>query len=197
MKLPRLDNPPAYQGLYVFDFGGSVAVGYTAAEVAVLLDSEAHRDGKVYKIHRAYPDGTMELRGVPASRFLLETGMFFCSADPARARADFDALSRLAAEHPAPSRAKLQLATLPGANYPHAVGLIYPAEHDDEWAAWMLARGFDGGEIVEAGAGHVADWYARAQVSDRIQLGGALDKADRTREEILASVGRPVQRLAV
>jgi hypothetical protein len=197
MKLPKLDNPPAYQGLYVFDFGGQVAVGYTAAEVAVLLDSEAHRGGKVYRIHRAHPDGTMELRGVPASRFQLETGLFFCSGDPDRAAADFADLARLAQEHPFPCRAKLQRGHLPGSAYPHAVAVIYPAEYDEDVSAWMLARDYRGGEIAEGGTGHVTDWYARAEIAERLQLHGAAGRADRTPDEVLASVGRAVQRQAV
>lgn len=197
MKLPKLDNPPAYAGLYVFDFGDSVAVGYTAAEIAVLLESEKYRQGKAYKIHRAYPDGGMELRGVTGERFQLETGMFFCSSNPERAATDFAELAKLAGSHPLPCRAKLQRAELPGSNYPHAVGIIYPAEFDDEMARWMLDRDYAGGEIVDAGAGHVADWYARAQVAERVQLWGTPDKTSRTPEEIFASVGKPVQRLAV
>ena len=73
MKLPELQNPEKYAGLYVFDFGGDqVAVGYTADEVAVLLESEKYQEGKVYRIHRALPDGTFELAGVSRRRFEAE-----------------------------------------------------------------------------------------------------------------------------
>ena len=74
MRLPRLDNPQRYAGLFVVDFGETCSVGYTAEEVALLMESEAHADAKVYRIHNAYPDGTMELKGVPRNRFALEAG---------------------------------------------------------------------------------------------------------------------------
>ena len=61
MKMPELTSADKYAGLYVFDFGEQAAVGYTAEEIAVLLESEKYRTGKVYRIHRALPDGTMEL----------------------------------------------------------------------------------------------------------------------------------------
>ncbi|MBM4025140.1 MAG: hypothetical protein FJ280_06975, partial [Planctomycetes bacterium] len=65
MKLPRLEKPDRYQGLYVFDFGDHTGVGFTAEEAAELLESERYKEGKVYKIQRAFPDGRMELRAVP------------------------------------------------------------------------------------------------------------------------------------
>ena len=81
MKLPELRKPEKYAGLYIFDFGDHVGVGFTAEEVAELLESEKYKDGKVYKIHRAYPDGKLELKGVTAATFALEAGMFFYSTD--------------------------------------------------------------------------------------------------------------------
>ena len=50
MELPKLVSPESYAGLYVFDFDGQVAVGYTADEIAVLLESERHADGKAYRL---------------------------------------------------------------------------------------------------------------------------------------------------
>jgi len=47
MKLPKLEKPDKYVGLYVFDFGDHVGVGFAAEEVAELLESEKYRDGKV------------------------------------------------------------------------------------------------------------------------------------------------------
>ena len=79
-----------YVGLYVFDFGDQVAVGYTADEIAVLLESEKYADGKVYRIHRALPDGTMELQGVPREKFHCEDGLFFYRADDGQARQDLE-----------------------------------------------------------------------------------------------------------
>ncbi|MCJ7730069.1 MAG: hypothetical protein MUO27_09370, partial [Sedimentisphaerales bacterium] len=136
MKLPKLEKPDKYVGLYVFDFGDHVGVGFTADEVAELLESERYKDCKVYKIYRAYPDGRLELKGVPAERFQLEAGMFFYSNDLATAKSDFKQLSSLAVRSSPPCRAKLQLAKY--ADDKFAVALIYPAEYDDEVSSWLL-----------------------------------------------------------
>ena len=73
MKLPAIDNPDKYVGLYVIDFGTTCSVGYTAGEVAILLESEKLCKAKVYKIYQARPDGTMELHGVTREKFFLES----------------------------------------------------------------------------------------------------------------------------
>ena len=85
MKLPEMKNAEKYKGLYVVDFGDHSGVGFTAEEVAELLESEKFKDIKVYKIYRAYPDGKMELKGVPNSIFELEAGMFFYESDESTA----------------------------------------------------------------------------------------------------------------
>jgi len=89
MKLPELQNSRKYVGLYVFDFGEHTGVGFTAEEVAELLESEKYKDGKVYKIHKAYPDGRLELKGVLKETFQLEAGMFFYSSNIDTARCNF------------------------------------------------------------------------------------------------------------
>ena len=53
MKLPKLQKPDSYVGLYVVDFGDNTGVGFTAQEVAELFESERYKDCKAYKIHRA------------------------------------------------------------------------------------------------------------------------------------------------
>jgi len=57
-----------------------------AEEVAEILDSEKYKDCKVYKIHRAYPDGRMELKGVRSGQFQLEAGMLFYEDSELEAR---------------------------------------------------------------------------------------------------------------
>ena len=75
MKLPRLNHPELYQGLYVFDFGDRVAVGYTAEEIEMMLMK--YRDGRAYKIHRATPQGELALRGRSHVDTSLEEAMLF------------------------------------------------------------------------------------------------------------------------
>lgn len=197
MKLPAVENPERYRGLYVFDFGEWTAVGYTADEIEALLESEKYRGGAVYRIHRAYPDGRMELRGVAPQRFHFESGMFFRRAELADARRDFDALLAAAERQPPPSRAYVHLAECreQGDGSPFVTALVYPAESDDDVAEWLLGIGFAGGELVEGGVSHVTNYYDDlVRIIDRRQLWSAAGHAARSAEELFASVRRAVQR---
>jgi hypothetical protein len=144
MELPKLEKPEEYIGLYIFDFGDHVGVGFTAEEVAELLESEKYKEGKVYKIHRAYPDGKLELKGVTAETFQLEAGMFFYSSELETAKRDFKQLVNLAVKDAPPCRAKVHLAKYSdgplqsGKADKLVVALIYPAEYDDQVSSWLL-----------------------------------------------------------
>ncbi len=197
MKLPTLDQPHRYRGLYVFDFGEWTAIGYTAEEVAVLLESEDYRAGKVYKIVRATPDGQMELRGISAARFHLESGLFFNRADLDAARADFAELVRLGQALGAPCRAFVQLADR-GEQHGAAryvTALIYPAEYEDEMAHWLDAAGYCGGDLAEGGSSHVSDYYGTEKtILQRQQLWSQPAIPSRSVDQVLGSVRRAVQR---
>lgn len=197
MRLPRVDEPQRYQGLYVYDFGEWTALGYTAEEIAVLLEAEAYQGGKVYKIHRASPDGRMELRGVSRERFLFESGMFFHRSGLDAARADFATLHDAGQKRRPPCRAYLQLAdrsASAGASR-FVTALIYPAEHDDEIGRWLLEIGFAGGDLAEGGVSHVSNYYAQEKtILDRQQLWSKHAIPSRSPEQVLASVRKAVQR---
>ena len=193
MRLPKLEKPDKYVGLYIFDFGDHVGVGFTADEVAELLESEKYGDGKVYKIHRAYPDGKLELKGVPAERFQLEAGMFFYAPDLETARQDFDRLFNLAVTSSPPCRAKLHLARHSDDKF--VVALIYPAEYDDEVSAWLLDGQYMTSGAAEGGAGAVQRYYdSGAEILDRQQLFGRSQWLSRTGNELLTSLKVAVQR---
>ena len=197
MKLPTVAEPQRYRGLYIYDFGAWSALGYTAEEIAVLLESEAQRDGKVYKIVRVSPDGAMELRGVAAERFQAESGMFFNRRELSPARADFAELGRLAQTQGAPCRAYVQLADRgPEAGVSRYVtALIYPAEYEDEMAAWLNAAGYAGGDLAEGGSSHVTDYYAADKtILDRQQLWNQPAIPSRSPDEVLRTVRQAVQR---
>jgi len=194
MKLPELESAEKYAGLYVFDFGEQVAVGYTASEIAVLLESEKYADGKVYRIHRAQPDGTMELAGVSRERFQVEDGLFFYRADADGAKGDFDTLNGLAEQTPPPCRAKWQQAQLAGASHPELTALIFPAEFTHEMADWLGAVGFEGGDLVEGGPSQVTNYYeAQPTVMQRQQFWPTGDES-RSAEDVLATTHLAVQR---
>ncbi|MBI4580386.1 MAG: hypothetical protein HY718_11830 [Planctomycetes bacterium] len=204
MRLPELENPAKYTGLYVFDFGGQVAVGYTADEIAVLLESERYRDGKVYRIHRALPDGTIELLGVARERFAAEEAMFFYRGDLELARRDLEDLDQLVARTPPPCRMKAQLARMKDrqdagptrgqARAVYATVIIYPAEYSREVSRWLSDASYRGGDCVEGGISAVTDYYASgAAVLERRQWWPAAGTS-RPAEEVLATTHLPVQR---
>ncbi len=199
MKLPELEQPQNYAGLYVFDFGDQTAVGYTADEICVLLESEKYKDGKVYRIHRALPDGTMELQGMSRERFLAEEGMFFYQRDAEAAQEDFAELDRLAQQTPPPCRMKLNLARLErgpdgGKQELYATAIIYPAEHTHEVSKWLSDAEYHGGEHVEGGISMVTDYYAApTTLLDKRQLWPASSKS-RPAEEVLATTHLQIQR---
>ena len=193
MKLPELEKPEKYVGLYIFDFGDNVGVGFTAEEVAELLESEKYKDGKVYKIHRAYPDGKLELKGVPALTFELEAGMFFYSGDLETARRDFKELVNLAVRNAPPCRAKGHLARYNDEKF--VVALIYPAEYDDMISSWLLDGEYKTSGAAEGGVEAVQRYYDREiEILDRHQLFGQSEMKSRTGEELLVSLKRAVQR---
>ena len=193
MKLPKLEKPDRYQGLYVFDFGDHAGVGFTAEEVAELLDSERYKEGKVYKIYRAYPDGRLELRAIPAAKFQLESGMFFYADNEQVARSDFQRLVGLAVQAAPPCRAKVQLAQY--AEDKFAVALIYLAEHEEEVSSWLLAGNYRTAGAAEGGIGIVERFYRdQPEILERHQSFGASENISRTGEELLAVVPRAVQR---
>lgn len=193
MKLPELEQPETYVGLYIFDFGDHVGVGFTAEEVAELLESEKYRDGKVYKVHRAYPDGRLELKGVLAETFQLEAGMFFYSCNLETARRDFKALVGLAVRAAPPCRAKVHLGKYSDDHY--VVAMIYPAEYDDRISAWLLDGAYKTSGAAEGGIEPVQKYYDRqVQILDRHQLFGQSEMISRTGQELLGSIQRAVQR---
>ncbi len=193
MKLPELQNSERYVGLYVFDFGDHSGVGFTAEEVAELLESERYKDGKVYKIHKAYPDGTIELKGVGSDIFQLEGGMIFHSGDEATARGDFDRLVGLGVTAAPPCRAKVQLARYSDDKF--AVAFIYPAEYDDQISGWLLDGNYTTAGVAEGGVGVVQQYYDRQpEILDRHQLFASSDRESRTGEQLLESVKRVIQR---
>jgi hypothetical protein len=193
MELPKLQNSEKYVGLYVFDFGDHTGVGFTAEEVAELLESEKHKHSKVYKIHKAYPDGRIELKGVRAEIFQLEMGMFFYSGDLETTTADFKALVNLAVGSTPPCRAKVHLAKY--SNDKFAVAIIYPAEYDDQMSSWLLDGGYKTSGAAEGGIEAVQRYYdTKPQVLDRHQLFGRPALESRTGEELLARLKLAVQR---
>ncbi len=193
MKLPEVQNSEKYVGLYIVDFGDHSGVGFTAQEVAELLESEKFKHIKVYKIHNAYPDGRMELKGIGAEIFELEKGMFFYSGDLESAQENFKRLVDLAVKLAPPARAKVHLARYDDDNF--VTALIYPAEYDDEFSHWLIDGGYKTAGAAQGGVEAVQRYYDRkGEILDRHQLFGQASYESRTGEELLASTKIAVQR---
>lgn len=195
MKLPKLQNPQKYVGLYIVDFGESrqVGVGFTAQEIAELLESEKYKHAKVYKIHRAYPDGRLELKGIRSQIFQLEAGMFFYSGDVEVGRSDFKRLTDLAVKTAPPCRAKLHLAKY--SNDKFVMVIIYPAEYDDQVSSWLLDGGYKTAGTAEGGIEAVQRYYRDApEILQRHQLFAQSTVQSRTGEDLLAGLKLAVQR---
>jgi len=193
MKLPQTEHPQKYAGLYVIDFGDQCAIGYTAEEVAILFDSEQLTHAKAYKIHRAQPDGTMDLRGITRTRFNLESGMFFHCHDQPIGQKYFQQLNDDYTEHPPPCRCQLQLAQTP--QNQTLITLIYPAEYDDEMGRWLQDLNFNPPGSVDAGISQVTNYYsADCQILQKQQLWPAKSRQTRSREELLATLNLAIQR---
>jgi predicted amidohydrolase len=198
MKMPKLEKPDRYVGLYVVDFGDGLTeshtgVGFTAEEVAELFESEKYKHCKAYKIHRAYADGRLELKGVRRELFQLEGGMFFYSGDIETARDDYKRLVKLGVETEVPCRAKVHLAKYSDDKF--AVALVYPAEYDNEISDWLLERGYKTAGEAEGGTVAVSRYYdAKPEILERHQLWGRSAIESRTGEELLAATKIAVQR---
>lgn len=218
MKLPKIQKPDKYVGLYVVDFGdgstllttggstglaaGHCGVGFTAEEVAELFESEKYKDCKAYKIHRAYPDGRLELKGVSREIFQLEAGVFFYSADIDTARDIYKRLVKLAVVTDVPCRAKIQLAKYSplrprseASDEKFVVALIYPAEYDDQISGWLLEHKFQTAGAAEGGISAVTRYYdAEPEILERHQLWTKSALESKTGEELLAATKIAVQR---
>ena len=193
MKLPKLQNSQKYVGLYVMDFGEHTGVGFTAQEVSELLESEKYRNCKVYKIHRAYPDRRLELKGVPSQTFRLEAGMFFYSQNVETAQEDYKSLVKLGVENRPPCRAKVHLAKT--SEDQHCVALIYPAEYDDEICRWLLDGKYKTAGAAEGGVEAVQRYYdARVDILKRHQLFGEDSIESRSGQDLLTHLKKAVQR---
>lgn len=193
MKLPKLGKSERYVGLYVIDFGDHSGVGFTADEAAELLESEKYKDCKVYKIHKAYPDGRVELKGVSRETFELENGMFFYSTDKQTAEGDFKRLVNLAVRMAPPCRAKAHLAKFADGKY--VTALIYPAEYDDEVSGWLSDGEYKTAGPAEGGISVVTGYYeAKPEILKRHQLFGKNIFESRTGLELLRNLKVAVQR---
>jgi hypothetical protein len=195
MKLPPIPHPHHYVGLYVYDFGARVSVGYTAGEIRVLRESDRHRNGTAYEIYRAHESGALELRGVLDWRLTAREATCFLRADQAAARTDYDLLCRASERNPLPCAVEMQLARLDGFEPPHLTALSYAAAATTALATWLGQHAGRVGDRVVCGI----DVHATVASSDGVRIDSCslptlLDYADRPAEQVLRSIHDPLQR---
>jgi hypothetical protein len=184
--LQEIKNAEKYKSLYVIDFGDHSGVGFTAQEVAELLESEKFQDVKVYKIYRAYSDGKMELKGIPNEIFQLEAGMFFYEDNEEAARSDFKNLVNAAITNAPPTKAKVHLSKYSDDKFVTAI--IYPAEQNDEISSWLLDVNYKTQGIAEGGIDAVKQYYSRQpEILEKHQLFNQQQIDILTGEQLLAA----------
>ena len=195
MNLPTLNHPEPYQGLYVFDFGDHVAVGYTAEEIEVLLASAEHQGGRAYKIHHASPEGQLSLRGLSRLDVGVREEIIFYRRSAAAARADYEALKKSAMLNPPTVPLHWHLASDPELDVADFTLLLYAAEATDRVGRWLESISFAGGDHAEAGPGTL-DSCKHDGVVEHEKTAIAPDARYQSRPpaEVLATVHKPIQR---
>lgn len=195
MKLPPTANPERYVGLYLYDFGTHVSLGYTAAEIRVLRESKEHCDGTAYEVYRVSENGGFELRGAIDQRLTMCEAICFLRRDGGAARRDYEELCEAAKLLPLPCDAELQLLTVHSFDPPDAAALLYPAAATTAIAGWLDKCAFTGGDRVIGGTDvHAALKSADAMLIDSCRPPTLIDYADRPAEEVLAAADCPLQR---
>jgi len=193
MNIPKIENASKYVGLYVVDFGETSSVGFTANEVAELVESEKFADIKIYKIYGAYPDGKMELKGVPSDIFQLEKGMFFYAGSEETAEKEFNNLIALAETTLPPCRAKIELAKITDELFTTAI--IYPAEYNDQVSSWLIDIDYTTSGAAAGGIEAVTSYnQQKAETIATNQLRSEQAYISRTGEELFDSAKQAVQR---
>ena len=184
-----------YAGLYAYDFGTHISYGYTAAEIRILRNAPAYRDGRALEIYRVNVAGGFELRGVREERIGLREAFAFLRRDAAAARRDYDAIVAAAEKHPLPCPVEVQVARLYGFDPSNATTLEYPAGAGTAVGSWLMSHGLNLGDRVLVGA----DVRASIASSDGLRISRAelptrMRHVDRSAAEVLGTVDHARQR---
>lgn len=193
MKLQELKNPEKFVSLYAVDFGDHSAIGYTADEIAMLLESQKYKHIKVYKIHNARIDGTLELKGMTNETFNLEMAMAFNNYDENTAAKNFQALVNSAVTTAPPCRANIKLVKFSDNEF--ATTIVYPAEYNDDISSWLKEIDYKTQGSVDAGVSVVEKIYdADTETIETHQLWPNQTIESRTADELVADINKPIQR---
>lgn len=195
VTLPRIPYPERYAGLYVYDFGDHVSVGYTALEIRYLRESAAHRHGAAYEIYRVAENGSIELRGATDQRLTVHEAMCFLRHEGADARRDYDALLAAARHTPLPCAAEMRLARVYDFDPPNVTALLYAASASGAISSWLTQAAVAAGDLVVGGIeAHRTVVASGGMQIAACELPTTFDLTDRTAEEVLRQVREPLQR---
>ena len=196
-KLPAIPNPKRYEGLYAYDFGDHVSVGYTAGEIRMLLQVPAHRNGTAYQIYRVDERGGLELRGGLDMSLTLREAVCFLRRDGTTARKDYELILLAAQTRPLPCDAELRLVRSYGFEPSDLTALIYPAWASHLVSGWLGALGLTPGDQVHGGA----ETYRTLESGGGLTIASctlpsSMGYSDRSEQEVLATTDQPLQRLS-
>ncbi len=195
MRLPPLSDPHRYAGLYVFDFGDHVSIGYTACEIRMLRETQRFRGGTAYEVYRVDERGAMELRGAGDERLVALEAFCFLRRKGADARRDYDRIRRAAEEDPVFARVDMQLARAYDFDPPDVTALLYPIAASVVVSNWLQIHAADLGDEVVAGEdAHVRFIQSSGMRIASCQLAARMDYTDRPAEEVFAAVDLACQR---
>ncbi|MBX3395335.1 MAG: hypothetical protein KF841_08200 [Phycisphaerae bacterium] len=141
-------------GRFVVRFRGATQQYLAAHEVLELLDQDAQAVQEIFRVHRAYPDGRLDLVGVAPVTFSDVDGILLLCETTLQARADYDALIAAAGRSPPPCRVEVRFAHTPHFDAPHVVALAFSAACGEGVAQWLAAVDFDSRSRVEASPSH-------------------------------------------
>lgn len=195
MVIPPIHEPQNYAGLYLYDFGTHVSVGYTANEIRTLRNSKQYHKGTAYEMYRVSDEGNVELRAVSDDRLGAVDALAFLRKEPADAKKDYDSLVQAALNNPAPCAVELILAKIYSFDPPDVTAVIFSASATTALSAWLENHGPDLGDQVVGGQ----EAYSKIVGDQNLrfascQLRTKINHIERSPEEILATIDQPLQR---
>lgn len=195
LTLPPIRDPERYEGLFAYDFGTHVSVGFTAGEILILRQSPEYCGGTALQIYRVNDRGGMELRGIQDSMLLGRDCICFLQSSEMKAREDYDRMVRAARERPLSSTVEARLVRSYVFSLPNLTALLFPAWAVDRVGAWLSLLDWSPGDRVISGTEALASMDpGKGLTIDTCSLAARDIVQDRDAEQVLASVSQAFQR---
>lgn len=194
-SLPQLDDPSSYLGLFIFDFGTHLGIGYTAGEIGILRQSPEHKHGAVYRICRVDSDGSIDLRGVTHTDWGRTELICFALGSESAARQQYERILNTARQFPVPARVEVQFGRYDELSPSYVVSMRYPQASSEPLASWLTRVDLAKDATVWRGADALAKLHnAQGLGIARGELESRMDFRDRSPDVVLATTGDVFQR---